>query len=279
MLKIINRYTCRIDQLKQFTGQLKHKGFIPIIGKGNENIKNKHNNYIEMRKVIEENPNNMFALKFSSLGIDNDTLTTMEWSRNILKTTVKNNSIMTIDLEHAYQNHRIVYLTDRLMSEFNNNKPIIYKTYQMYRKDSLDMLSYDLTKDRDYVLGIKLVRGAYYNSDKRTQELFANIEDTHKSYNKGIDVFVDNCKPEDRMICATHNYDSIEYAKKLIDENQLENISFAQLMGMSDNYSEKLAKDGYVVYKYLPYGNFIETIPYLLRRLYENYPLLIKLFH
>ena len=50
-------------------------------------------------------------------------------------------------------------------------------------------------------------------------------------------------------------------------------------MGMSDNYSEQLEKDGYIVYKYLPYGNFIETLPYLLRRLYENYPLLIKLFH
>ena len=40
---------------------------------------------------------------------------------------------------------------------------------------------------------------------------------------------------------------------------------------MSDKQSHQLSKN-YTVYKYLPYGNLLDTLPYLIRRLYENYP-------
>ena len=46
---------------------------------------------------------------------------------------------------------------------------------------------------------------------------------------------------------------------------------------MSDGISEELSKN-YRVFKYLPYGNFNDTLPYLIRRLYENYPMLINIF-
>ena len=77
-------------------------------------------------------------------------------------------------------------------------------------------------------------------------------------------------------MCATHNEDSINLAKKLSDKFDLE-IEFAQLLGMSDGISEELSKN-YRVFKYLPYGNFNDTLPYLIRRLYENYPMLINIF-
>jgi len=48
-------------------------------------------------------------------------------------------------------------------------------------------------------------------------------------------------------------------------------------MGMSDKLSEKLSKK-HTVYKYIPYGNFYDTLPYLIRRLYENYPMIMNIF-
>ena len=65
-----------------------------------------------------------------------------------------------------------------------------------------------------------------------------------------------------------------EQYKNLELEN---NIAFAHLLGFSDNLSESLAQKKYRVYKYLPFGSYIDTFPYLLRRLYENYPMLMHL--
>ena len=47
-------------------------------------------------------------------------------------------------------------------------------------------------------------------------------------------------------------------------------VWFAQLLGMSDNISYNLAKRGYNVAKYVPYGPIDSVMPYLFRRAQEN---------
>ena len=63
-------------------------------------------------------------------------------------------------------------------------------------------------------------------------------------------------------------------AKHYIREHKVNNIAFAQLLGMGDALTDDLEKAGHNVYKYLPYGQLHESIPYLVRRLYENYPMI-----
>ena len=127
-------------------------------------------------------------------------------------------------------------------------------------------LANDIVKQRDYHLGVKLVRGAYYNQDLKYEILFTNIEQTHQSYNQAINLFCDYGDQKDQLIIASHNKDSVLLG---INKNK-DNIKYSQLMGMSDDLSRMIADSGNQVYKYLPYGNFMDTLPYLIRRLYEN---------
>ena len=143
----------------------------------------------------------------------------------------------------------------------------------MYRTDSYQLLQNDLTKERNYFIGSKLVRGAYYNQDSKYNILYKTINETHKNYNKGISLFSKNCKKNDILMCATHNASSIEIALN----NNIKNVEFAQLLGMSNNLTNFLTNNNEIVYKYLPFGEFKNSLPYLIRRLYENYPLLFYL--
>lgn len=82
-------------------------------------------------------------------------------------------------------------------------------------------------------------------------------------------------KPERcRIIVASHNEESVQRAARWMEEMDIHrsgsSVCFGQLLGMCDHVSLTLAKEGYAVYKSVPYGSIDDTLPYLLRRAQEN---------
>lgn len=73
---------------------------------------------------------------------------------------------------------------------------------------------------------------------------------------------------------GTHNEESSSYLTELMQKNKLARdfpgIWFSQLYGMSDHISFNLAKEGYNVAKYVPFGPVKHVLPYLMRRIEEN---------
>lgn len=203
---------------------------------------------------------------------------------------------IAIDAEQSFIQNAIDIISWQLMEKYNrtcdSSKPLIINTYQMYRKDALSRLQRDISQAErtDCHFGAKVVRGAYVVGESRWAleghyecPIFGTIEETHASYNDAIRLifqFAESLSsvPENprrfTFVFATHNIDSLqlaaEYCAKGNFPTNMVNIIFAQLFGMSDTASLSMAKAGYTVYKYLPFGPVDAVVPYLIRRSEEN---------
>lgn len=272
-MNILNKFTCAPSQLNYMVNMLNRKNTPPIIDYIREST-NGVNSYTKIKHTIRQYPQNSFAIKLSALGIQDSVDDCIDKTNKIIKEAKQYHSHILIDAENHEIQHMVNDVTDLMMHKHNQEHLTVYKTYQMYKKDALIQLINDLNSDRSHAIGIKLVRGAYLNQDKHLGVLCDNEHETHRQYDDAILQFVSLYKPRDQLLCATHNMRSVFVAKQYMNKYNLTNIEFAQLLGMSDRMSYDLQNNGYKTYKYLPYGQLHESIPYLLRRLYENYPMI-----
>ncbi len=187
-----------------------------------------------------------------------------------------------IDAEETWIQDAIDRITTGMMERYNREKPIIFNTLQMYRTDRLQYLKDSLRQSHNdgYVLAVKLVRGAYMEKERdRAVEMgyespiHATKADTDADYDAAIEYCLRHSK-EMTFVAATHNEKSTKMLAEQMNEIGIspddKNIFFSQLYGMGDTISFKLAKEGYNVSKYVPYGPVADAMPYLIRRAEEN---------
>ncbi|MDR1880795.1 MAG: proline dehydrogenase family protein [Tannerellaceae bacterium] len=187
-----------------------------------------------------------------------------------------------VDAEDYCFQDTIDELTGEAMRLFNRERAIVFATLQMYRHDRMPHLRriYDDSLERGYVPGIKFVRGAYMEEERKRAEILGytdpickDKEATDENFNTGVRFAIDHI---DRMelFMGTHNEESNYRLARLIDDRGLDRndprIYFSQLLGMSDNISFNLAHEGYNVTKYIPYAKVRDVLPYLFRRAEEN---------
>ena len=187
-----------------------------------------------------------------------------------------------IDSEDSFIQDPIDELTYDLMERYNREKAIVWNTYQMYRVGMLENLEKAITRARakGYFFGAKLVRGAYMEKEREraeqkgyTDPIQPNKKATDHAYDAALKLCISN--NDVVSVCSgSHNERSNYYLTELMAEagmkNDDERAFFAQLYGMSDHISFNLAKAGYNVIKYVPYGPVEAVVPYLLRRAEEN---------
>jgi proline dehydrogenase len=187
-----------------------------------------------------------------------------------------------IDAEESWLQKAIDDVCEAMMIRYNQTKPIVYNTFQMYRKDRLSYLhnSLQLAKEKKFYLGAKLVRGAYMEKEaKRSQALgyenpiHESKENTDKDYNLALEFCLENM--DTIAFCtATHNETSCLLQTQRMQESNIDynhpNVMFCQLYGMSDTLTFNLAEHGFRTGKYIPYGPVEDVIPYLIRRAEEN---------
>lgn len=211
-----------------------------------------------------------------------------EWHRVRLRmlhiceeATAKNIGVL-IDAEETWIQDPVDALTILMMDTFNKTKSVVFNTLQMYRHDRLQFLkdSYVAAAERKFILGTKLVRGAYMEKERnRAAEMNypspiqPDKASSDKDYNAAVEFCIEHLD-QVSVIVASHNEYSNLYTTELLDKKGLPHnhphVHFSQLYGMSDNITFNLAKSGCSVSKYLPFGPIADVIPYLMRRAQEN---------
>lgn len=211
-----------------------------------------------------------------------------EWDRvrermyTICEIAAEKNIGVLIDAEESWIQDPIDRLCMEMMEVFNKDKVIVYNTIQLYRHDRLHFLqlSYKIAKQQQFKLGIKLVRGAYMEKEReRAAEMGYGSpiqptkEATDADFNAAVKFCFDHLE-DISVIIASHNEKSNLLAAEIMYEKSLNHnhphVHFSQLYGMSDNITFNLAKEGFKVSKYLPFGPIKDVIPYLMRRAKEN---------
>ncbi|KAI9268803.1 FAD-linked oxidoreductase-like protein [Sporodiniella umbellata] len=209
-----------------------------------------------------------------------------------------NVSVM-VDAEQSYFQNAIDHVAVEYQRKYNAREdgPTVFNTYQMYTKSARGRMELDeeLSRRENFVFAAKLVRGAYMVSERKraidmgyASPIHDTLEDTHESYNGGVKYLLNKLRKYQEtsdaplsvqtspivFMVASHNRDSVLLTIEEMEKNHISPhagvVMFGQLFAMQDQISYTLARHGYAIYKYLPYGMIDEVIPYLLRRAQEN---------
>jgi proline dehydrogenase len=221
-------------------------------------------------------------------GIHDNEIEQAAWDRvrermyAICEAAAEKNIGVLVDAEESWIQDPIDRLTMEMMAEFNKQKAVVFNTIQLYRHDRLHFLriSHQIAEAQGFILGLKLVRGAYMEKERavaieknRTSPIQVSKEATDADYDEAVRFCMDHIHST-AVIIASHNEQSNLLGAKLLDEMMLPHnhphVHFSQLYGMSDTITFNIAKEGFNVSKYLPFGPIQDVIPYLMRRAQEN---------
>lgn len=206
------------------------------------------------------------------------------WDRvdRICKEAYEKKVRVFIDGEESWFQDVVDDMANEMMLRYNKERVTVYNTFQMYRHEMLGLLkkAHATAVEKGYHVGAKLVRGAYMEKERERAEemgyrdpIQKTKEDTDRDYDAALEYCLEH-KDRIALCSGSHNDESNYLLMKLMNDHGMrpndDRVFFAQLYGMSDNISFNLAKGGYNVAKYVPYGPVKAVMPYLMRRANEN---------
>jgi RHH-type transcriptional regulator, proline utilization regulon repressor / proline dehydrogenase / delta 1-pyrroline-5-carboxylate dehydrogenase len=201
--------------------------------------------------------------------------------RPVLRAAMKNNAFITIDMEqYDFKNIVLNCFRQIIMEDEFKAWPHIGLAIQAYLLDSYNDLVnlLDLVKSRGTPITIRLVRGAYWDyetviarQNNWPSPVWKNKSDTDINYEKCLNLLFSS-SPTIHTAIATHNPRSIAFAMALVEKLNMsvDQFEFQMLYGMAEPLKPALVDLGYRLRLYVPFGETLPGMAYLVRRLLEN---------
>lgn len=212
------------------------------------------------------------SLKLTQIGLGISPELCAENLERIVEHASKLNNFVRVDMEDSPVTQITLDILRKIHPKGYGNVGIVIQAY-LYRSEQ-DIR--DLLTD---CIPVRLCKGAYKEPAKVA---FPKKRDVDANYDKCGSILMDmakanDCKPvsvDGRFPpipgLATHDDKRIRYVKEYAQKIELpkNGLEFQMLFGIRREQQEQLAKEGYPVRIYVPYGT--EWYPYYMRRLAER---------
>lgn len=212
------------------------------------------------------------SLKLSQIGLTLDRSTCAENLAEILETARRSDIFVRIDMEDSPWTQITLDIFEEMRRQRGfQNVGIVIQAY-LYRSDD------DIRKLAGEGSRVRLCKGAY----KEPADIaFPKKSDVDSAYDRLAEILIDASKSQGTRLSAdgrtpplpaiaSHDEKRLEYARLYAEKIGLprDAIEFQMLYGIRRDLQTRLAKEGYPVRIYVPFGS--EWYPYFMRRLAER---------
>lgn len=215
--------------------------------------------YLELLDgIVASGVNSNVSLKPTQMGLSFDRKLTEE---NILaivqRAKERNNNFVRIDMEDTpYTDATLeIYYTLRKMGY--DNVGTVIQSY-LYRSDK-DVAELDRVN-----ANLRIVKGAYKEPPEHAYPKKSDVDEAYKR------IVANRLRGGYYTAVATHDERIVDWTKELVAREQIprEIFEFQMLFGVRMSWQEQLAREGYKVRCYVPYGKM--WYPYFTRRIAER---------
>jgi len=196
------------------------------------------------------------SLKLTQLGLDLDPALCEENLRQIVAAADTAGSFVRVDMEDSSRTGATLDLFERVRKDFQNVGIVI----QAYLRRSQD----DLRRLGELDASVRIVKGAYMEGP---DVAFPEKADVDENYRALVAMHLGGGH---HTAVATHDEALIAFTDSFVREHDIpkDHFEFQMLYGIRPQRQEELAREGYGMRVYVPFGP--EWYPYFMRRLAER---------
>lgn len=201
--------------------------------------------------------------------------------RPILRSAKAKGAFICLDMEQYDTKDLILHVFREVLTEAEfRDWPDVGLAMQAYLRDTetdlMELVGW--ARRRGTPVTVRLVRGAYWDYETviaRQNDwpvpVWTEKWETDRNYERCMRLLVDN-HPHVEAAFATHNVRSLALAMALTEERGLQpdQYELQMLFGMADPLKEAVQKMGRRLRVYVPFGEVLPGMAYLVRRLLEN---------
>ncbi len=254
-----------IDEAVAAIREINHRGCSASFDHLNESVNSEAETEAEVREYLEvlqhideTHIDSNVSIKLTQFGLDIDRELAYRNARQVVAEAVSRHNFVRVDMEGSNVTQATLDIFKRLRGEFGlNDVGIVLQSYlRRTMDDAKEMLKIPAR--------IRLCKGAY---DEPPEVAFPDKHDVDENYVQVMQLLLSSgvyhgiATHDPKMIDATVAFAQREGIPK-------EAFEFQMLYGIRRDLQEQLARDGYNMRVYVPYGK--HWYPYFMRRLAER---------